>query len=325
MIVDCAVYDDGRRQSRERLPLEEAYRAGAADDARFVWIGLHEPSPEEFDAVAREFELHELAAEDAVKPHQRPKLEVYDDTVFLVLKTVSYEEEDSQVETGQVMLFVGPGFLITIRHGPYADLHPVREEVERRPELLRCGVGAVVYAILDRVVDHYAPVVDAVDEDIEEVENEVFSDTRTNPTERIYKLQREVLELHRATAPLVDPLDRITRGEFGFVSDELASYFRDVYDHVVRADEQVESFRDLLHGMLEANMAQISVRQNDDMRKISAWVAIIAVPTAVAGIYGMNFEHMPELRWKFGYPLSLLAMLVACTVLYRAFKRAGWL
>jgi magnesium transporter len=324
VIVDCAVYDDGRRTA-EKLDLHEAYELGRSSDDRFVWIGLHDPDPDEFDSVAREFEIHELAAEDAVRPHQRPKLEVYGDTVFIVLKTVHYEEETEDVETGQVMLFVGKGWVLTVRHGPYAELHPVRERIEQKPDLLRCGPGAVVHAVLDRVVDDYEPVAYAVDQDIEEAENQVFSPDRANPTERIYGLQREVLEMHRAVAPLVDPTRRLARGEFDFVHDDLEHYFTDVHDHVLRTNERVESFRDLLHGVLEANLAQVAVRQNEDMRKISAWVAIIAVPTAVAGIYGMNFEHMPELKLEYGYPAVLLVILVACVSLYAYFKRVGWL
>jgi magnesium transporter len=324
MIVDCAVYEDGKR-TKQVQDLRSAYELGSSGDGRFVWIGLHDPAPDEFDSVAREFELHELAAEDATKPRQRPKLEIYGDTVFIVLRTVNYEEETDQVETGQVMLFVGPGFVITVRHGPYTDLRPVRQWVEERPELLRHGPGAVVHAVIDRVVDEYEPVTYAVDDDLEEVENDVFSADRGAPTERIYVLQREVLELHRAVAPLLEPLRRLSRAEFGFVTEELSHYFADVYDHILRTHERVESFRDLLHGVLEANLAQVSVRQNEDMRKISAWVAILAVPTMIAGIYGMNFEHMPELRWEFGYPAVLLVIAVACTALWRNFKRVGWL
>ena len=324
MIVDCAVYEDGRRQGEE-LELRDAYQACSAPDERFVWIGLHEPSPEEFDSVSREFDLHELAVEDAIKAHQRPKLEVYGDTVFMVLKTAGYDEETETVSIGQIMLFAGAGFVITVRHGDAADLHGVRARMEERPDLLRCGTGAVLHAIVDRVVDHYLPVVAGVDDDIEEVETEVFAPSRSNPTERIYKLQREVLQLHRATAPLIDPLRRLSEGHFGFVHDDLRPYFRDVHDHALRTNEQVEGFRELLHGVLQANLAQVSVRQNDDVRKISAWVAIIAVPTMLAGIYGMNFEHMPELEWTLGYPAVLAVMVSVCGGLYTYFKRSGWL
>ena len=323
MIVDCAVYEDGRRQG-ERLDLRDAYEA-CRTDGSFVWIGLHDPSPAEFDSVAREFDLHELAAEDSTKPHQRPKLEVYDDTLFMVLKTASYDEATETVGIGQIMLFVASSFVITVRHGPQADLRGVRAGIESRQDLLRCGTGAVLHAIVDRVVDDYQPVLTGVDDDIEELESEVFSPERTNPTERIYKLQREVLQLHRATAPLIEPLRRLSEGHFAAVHDELRPYFRDVHDHALRTNDQVEGFRDLLHGVLEANLAQVSVRQNDDVRRISAWVAIIAVPTMLAGIYGMNFEHMPELEWTLGYPAVLVLMLAVCSGLYAYFKRSGWL
>jgi magnesium transporter len=324
VIVDCAVYEDGRRQG-ERLELRDAYESGTSREDRFVWIGLHEPSPDEFDSVAREFDLHELAVEDAIKAHQRPKLEVYEDTVFMVLKTASYDERAETVEIGQIMMFTGPGFVVTVRHGRQADGPAVRARMEERQDLLRCGTGAVLHAIVDRVVDDYVPVMAGLDDDIEEVESDVFAPDRRNPTERIYKLQREVLQMHRATAPLVEPLRRLAEGHFDFVHEDLRPYFRDVHDHAVRANEQVEGFRDLLHGVLEANLAQVSVRQNEDMRKISAWVAILAVPTMIAGIYGMNFEHMPELRWELGYPTVLVVIAVACSSLYVYFKRVGWL
>jgi magnesium transporter len=324
VIVDCAVYEKGER-TVEQLDLRDAYEAGTSQEDRFVWIGLHEPTPDEFGAVAREFDLHELAVEDAIKAHQRPKLEVYEDTLFLVLKTASYDDETESVAIGQIMVFAGQGFVITVRHGDTTDLRTLRRDSERRPELLRSGAGAVLYAVVDRVVDDYAPVIAGVEDDIEEVEEEVFSPGRRNPTERIYKLQREVLELHRATSPLREPLQRLASGALPQIDRDLLNYLRDVYDHVVRADEQVEGFRDMLHGVLQANLAQVSVRQNEDMRRISAWVAIVAVPTMIAGIYGMNFEHIPELEWAFGYPLALGVMLSACVTLYFYFKRSGWL
>jgi magnesium transporter len=223
------------------------------------------------------------------------------------------------------MLFIGDGFVVTVRHREVRELTQVRRNLERQPELLRCGTGAVLHAVVDQVADDYAPVITALDSDIQEVEEEVFSPSGTNPAERIYKLKREVLEFHRAIAPLVEPLDRLSLGRVPFVSEDLVPYFRDVYDHVLRADEQVGEFRDLLTSVLEANLTQVSVRQNEDMRRISAWVAIAAVPTMIAGIYGMNFDHMPELGWSFGYPLMLVVTLSACLGLYRAFRRNGWL
>jgi magnesium transporter len=328
MIVDCAVYEDGERQAGE-LELHEAYEAGCHHNGdghgRFVWIGLKEPTEEEFDSVAREFHLHELAVEDAIKAHQRPKIEVYDGTLFVVLKTAHYHDETETVEIGEILVFVGDGFVVTVRHGTPSELHDVRLRTEKRADLLRCGPGAVLHAIIDRVVDDYEPVLAGIEDDVEEVEADVFSPERSNPTERIYKLKGEVLEMHRATAPLVEPLDKLASGYYEVIHEDIHEYFRDVYDHVLRANETVDGFREMLNGILDANAAQVGVRQNDDMRKISAWVAIAAVPTAIAGIYGMNFKHMPELNWTFGYPVALLLMALICFLLWRNFKRVGWL
>jgi magnesium transporter len=323
VIVDCAVYEGGRRRAGS-VELHDAYDAVRGSEA-WVWIGLHEPGADEFDSVAREFELHELAVEDAIKAHQRPKLEVYGDTIFVVLRTACYIEATEDVELGQIMLFVGPGFIISVRHGAATDLHPVRLRIEERADLLRCGPSAVLHAIVDKVVDDYSPVVAGVSDDVEEVEKEIFSSERSNPTERIFKLKRETVELHRATEPLIEPLERLSRDGFQLVDDTIQPYFRDVADHAKRANEYVEALREILNGILEANLAQVSVRQNDDMRKISAWVAILAVPTSVCAIYGMNFDNMPELHWKLGYPLVLLVILAICVGLHRLFKRAGWL
>jgi magnesium transporter len=320
VIVDCAVYEQGVRRPGE-LELTKASDA-ACQDACFVWIGLFEPNAEEFDAVSREFELHELAVEDAIKAHQRPKLEVYGDTAFIVLKTARYDEATETVEFGEIQLFVSRDFIITVRHGETA-LHDVRLSLEERPDLLAYGPGAVLHAILDRVVDDYLPVMAAIDSDVREVEGEVFSHSRANPAERIYHLKREVLELHDAVAPLDEPLSRLASGER--VHRDIRPYFRDVHDHLLRVVGQVESFRDLLTSVLTANLTQASVRQNEDVRKISAWAAIIAVPTAIAGLYGMNFEHMPELEWTYGYPLVIAIILVICVALYVKFRSVGWL
>jgi magnesium transporter len=323
MIVDCAVYENGVRRPG-KLDLDDAYEAGREPGA-FVWIGLHEPTEEEFESVRKEFNLHDLAVEDAIKAHQRAKLEVYGDSVFVVLKPASYDKDTEELELGEVMLFIGDGFVVSVRHGSLSQLGEVRHRLERNPELLRCGTGAVLHAVLDRVVDDYAPVILALDSDIQEVETLLFSPGGGNPAERIYKLMREVLEFHRGIGPLVDPLDRLAHGKIPFVHEDLTPYFRDVYDHLLRGVDQVSAFRDLLASILDANLTQVSVRQNEDMRKISAWVAIAAVPTMIAGIYGMNFEHMPELKWTFGYPLVLVVIAVACLGLYRAFRRNGWL
>jgi magnesium transporter len=316
-----AVYEKGVRRPGE-VELDQAYES-CRNPGCFAWIGLHEPTAAEFESVRSEFGLHELAVEDAAKGHQRPKLELYDDTLFLVLKTARYVDERDEVELGEILVFVGEGFIITVRHGE-TELHDVRLRLERRGDLLQHGPVAALHAIVDRVVDDYAPVIAGLSHDIGEVEAEVFSDALGNPAERIYTLKREVLELYGAVTPLVDPIERLERGD-GLVPEELRPYFRDVKDHLIRSIREIEGFRELLTTVLSANLTRVSVRQNEDVRKISAWAAIVAVPTLITGIYGMNFEHMPELGWTFGYPLALAVMAVVCFVLYRNFKRAGWL
>jgi magnesium transporter len=322
MIVDCAVYEDGCRREGD-LPLAEAGDA-AQHEGSFVWIGVYEPSQDEFDAVRREFGLHELAVEDAVEAHQRPKVELYGDTLLVVLKTVRHVGAREDLETGEILLFVNRDFVVTVRHGQ-AALHDVRLQVEKRPDLLRYGTGAVLYAIVDRIVDDYEPVVEAVEADIQAVEHEVFSPDRSNPAERIYTLEREVLDLHRAIAPLSLAIDKLARAHQDILHPELRTYFRDVHDHLLRVSGRIDGFRDLLSSALQANLTQAAVRQNEDMRKISAWVAILAVPTGVAAIYGMNFNFMPELEWRYGYPVVLLSIVLVCIVLYWRFRRAGWL
>ena len=322
MIVNCAAYEDGLRCDGD-LALDDAGDAARGDGA-FVWLGVLEPSAEEFESIAHEFDLHELAVDDAIKAHQRPKVELYGDTLFVVVKTAHYVDSEEVIEVGELMLFVNPRFIVTVRHGE-GDLGAVRERIERRPDLLQHGTGMVLYAILDHVVDGYEVAAQGVDVDIQQVERQVFSNGGDNPAERIYKLEREVLDFHAAVAPLSDAVDEIARGHFEVVPDDLREYFRDVHDHLRRASGRIAGFRELLGSALHANLTQVSVRQNEDIRKISAWVAIIAVPTMIAGIYGMNFEHMPELKWRFGYPVVLVVILVACTLLYRRFKRAGWL
>jgi magnesium transporter len=324
VIVDCAVYEDGRRRDGA-LRLEDAFEA-AHEDGAFVWIGLHEPGESELDSVAREFDLHELAVEDALKAHQRPKLEVYGHTLFLVLKPVRYHDEYDEIELGEILLFVGDGFIVSVRHGEASGLAEVRRAIESEPARLRHGPDAILHAIIDRVVDDYLPVAQALEEDIEEVEADVFSpDQRSNPAERIFKLKREVLEFSHAAIPLGEALDALTEGGLPQIDGSMASYFRDVHDHLTRIVEQIEGQRELLTNILTANLTQVGVRQNEDMRKISAWVAIVAVPTMIAGIYGMNFDFMPELHSPFGYPGALTLMVIACLLLYRRFRRVGWL
>jgi magnesium transporter len=323
MIVDCAVYEDGRR--RNGAPLVHEAMEACREPGAFTWIGLYEPTEEEFDSIRREFDLHELAVEDAIHAHQRPKLEVYGDMVFIVLKTARYVDPEEVVRLGEILIFLGEDYIITVRHGEASELKDVRHSLERDPELLAHGPGAVLHAIVDKVVDDYGPAIAGLGNDIDEIENTVFSGERANPAERIYKLKREVLEFSHAAGPLVDPVDRLSKGYYEVIHPEVRTYFRDVNDHLIRAHEQLENFRDLLTAVLSANLAQVTVRQNEDVRRITAIVAILAVPTAIAGLYGMNFEHMPELEWTFGYPLVLVVMATVCFTLYRYFKRVGWL
>ncbi|WP_310435337.1 magnesium/cobalt transporter CorA [Streptomyces sp. 3330] len=331
MIVDCAVYRDGRRtEGPEDFSdaLAEARAAGG-----FVWIGLHEPTEKEFDHVTQEFGLHPLAVEDALKAHQRPKLEIYDDSLFLVFKPVVYEQESDAVSSGEVMVFLGDGFVVSVRHGEGSPLAAVRRRIEHEPELLAKGPTAVVYAIADATVDHYLDVATELQTDLEELEAEVFSPDgggSRHTASRIYRFKRQILEFRRATGPLAPPLSRLARTSASapgvpFIDDRARPFFRDVNDHLMRVNESVEGLDRLVTDILSAHLAQMSVRQNDDMRKISAWAAMAAVPTMIAGIYGMNFEHMPELRWVWSYPAVIALMAVLEVLLYRLFKHRGWL
>ena len=322
MILDCAVYDGGRRT--DDVPLDQVSEACRRPGA-FTWIGLYEPTAEEFDSIQREFELHELAVEDAIHAHQRPKLELYGEMALLVLKTARYVDPDEVVQLGEILIFLGDSYVITVRHGEGSSLGELRDRLESDPELLRRGPGAVLHAIVDQVVDDYGPAIAGLEHDVDEVEDQVFTPAERNPAERIYKLKREVLEFLRAAAPLEGPLESVAEGRSPHVDPESRTYFRDVADHAVRAKDRLEALSDLLTSILDANLAQVSVRQNEDMRKISAWVAIAVVPTMIAGIYGMNFEHMPELDWTFGYPAVLALMVAACSTLYWRLRRAGWL
>lgn len=327
MIVDCAIYREGRRT---KGPADVAAALAEARDSgdAFVWIGLHEATEQEFDDVAEEFGLHPLAVEDALNAHQRPKLEVYDDSLFVVLKPIVYDEATDSISSGEVMLFIGDSFVVTVRHGVGAPLAAVRRRLEADPEVLRHGPTAVLYAVSDAVVDHYIDVAAELHLDLEALEAEVFDprggDTR-NTAARIYAFKRQVLEFRRATIPLAVPMTRLTGAGVPFVDEESRPFFRDVNDHLTRANEGVEGLERLVSDVLSAHLAQTGVRQNDDMRKISAWAAMAAVPTMVAGVYGMNFAHMWELRQTWGYPVVLVFMLSAVYGLYRLFKSRGWL
>ncbi|SDY70026.1 magnesium transporter [Modestobacter sp. DSM 44400] len=327
-VVDCAVYVNGRRQGQ--VPRGDALRVATERDG-FVWLGLHEPTEAEFESIAVGYGLHPLAVEDAVYAHQRPKLDSYGDSIFMVLKTARYVEHDQLtstsevVSTGEVMVFLGPHYVITVRHGEHGGLKDLRASLENQPDLLCRGPAAVLYAVADLVVDHFVEVASAVEEDVDELEVSVFSPERTDDIGRIYQLKRELMQLRRAVSPLDIPLNTLAERQVDIVPDEMRSYFRDVQDHSLRVRDQIASLDELLTSILQSSLARTSLADNEDMRKISAWAGIIAVPTAIAGIYGMNFEHMPELKTTWGYPVVLLVMLLACTLLYRGFKRSDWL
>lgn len=331
-LVDGAVYLDGvRRPGRcDPAEIDAVRRAGEG----FVWLGLHDPDAVELTELAERYELHELAVEDALHAaHQRPKLDRYEDTLFAVLKTVRYVHPDSPatdvevVETGEISVFVGRDFVITVRRGEPGGLQGLRRTLERDPERLALGPSAVLHAIMDRIVDDYLGVASSMQLDVDAVETAVFGGPgrSSRDAERIYVLKREVLELRRAVGPLAAPLRTLAERPVRLVHPEIREYFRDVEDHLARVTEQIGAFDELLTTIIQANLAQVTVEQNEDMRRISAWVAILAIPTAVAGLYGMNFTHMPELAWKYGYPMTLLLIASACLVLYRGFRRNGWL
>ncbi|WP_330456858.1 magnesium/cobalt transporter CorA [Streptomyces sp. NBC_00820] len=331
MIFDCAIYREGHRSGTSEDPAKALAEARASDDA-FVWIALHDPAPDEFDHVRKVFGLHPLAVEDALKAHQRPKLEVYDDSLFMVIKPVFYEHVSDTVSTGEVMVFLGDSFVVTVRHGEASPLPEVRRRLEADPERLRHGPTAVLHTVADATVDAYLEVATELGTDLEELEAEVFSPSDAgsrNTASRIYMFKRQVLEFRRATVPLTVPLTRLAGGTGGpavpFVDEGARPFFRDVNDHLTRVNETVENLDRLVSDILSAHLAQMGVRQNDDMRRISAWAALAAVPTLLAGIYGMNFTHMPELRFYWSYPVVLGVMIVLDVLLYRGFRRRGWL
>jgi magnesium transporter len=324
VIVDKAIYQAGRRRDIEG-DISDAFDAARADECDcFVWIGLHEPTAEEFGLIEEELKLHPLAVEDAVDAHQRPKLERYDDTVFVVLKTLDYHDATSDIEVGEIMLFLGADFVVSVRHGAANPLAPVRKRLEADPTMLAFGPAAVLYAVCDEVVDRYGVAAHEVEVDIIELERAVFNPHAEDVTEDIYFLKREVLEFRNAEGPLIPVLEEIVKGRVAQV-DGTREYFRDVLDHLLRVDGQVDAHNELLTSALTAHLALLGKQQNEDVRKISSWAAIIAIPTMIAGFYGMNFDYMPELRWLFGYPITMAVMIVACAVVYYKLRKSGWL
>jgi magnesium transporter len=325
VIVDNALYHEG-----VRVPLDDGdpslgharVPCGRGD---FQWVGIHDPTEEELRQIARTFDLHPLAVEDAGDSHQRPKVERYGDTLFLVLKTLWYVDEQDAVETGEINLFLGRDFVVTVRHGQGIDLSTARRDLEQRAQVLEHGPMAVMYAICDRVVDEYEKVGASLEIDVDEVEESVFSPARTDDSVRIYTLKREIAEVRRAVMPLREPMRRFASAELSGIDEQTATYFRDVSDHLHRVSEVVDNLDVLLSTAFDAHLARISVQQNEDMRKISAGAALIVVPTLIAGIYGMNFDHMPELHWTYGYPFAIALMVSVSAVLLWFFKKSGWL
>ena len=337
-VINAALYRDGRRVSTHDT-LADTFQQLRATPDTLAWIGLHRPTPAELITLASEFDLHQLAVEDALEAHQRPKLERYGGTLFVVLRAARYLDDAEEVDFGELHVFVGRDFVITVRHGGAPDLSAVRRRMEDAPELLKRGPEAVLYAILDAVVDDYAPVVSGVQNDIDEIETEVFGgDPRVS--RRIYELSREVVEFQRATRPLNGMLENLTAGfEKYAIDEELRRYLRDVADHALHTTERVDGFRQALQDILTVNatlvnqqqnaemraLAEAGFEQNEEIKKISSWAAILFAPTLVGTIYGMNFDHMPELHWGLGYPFAIILMAVVCTSLYVIFKRRDWL
>ncbi|GAA4265633.1 magnesium/cobalt transporter CorA [Frondihabitans peucedani] len=330
-LIDNGVYVAGTRIENPRS-LDETYRLMHDNDG-MGWIGLYRPSPDEIRSVAHEFELHPLAIEDALLGHQRAKLERYDEILFAVLRPARYVDAEEVVEFGELHIFLGPEFVVTIRHAESPDLMKVRQRMEAAPELLAQGPEAVLYAILDQVVDEYEPVIAGLENDIDEIENDLFSEESTGLSERIYNLSREVINFQRAVVPLVKMLDGLQKGSEKYGVDlELQRSLRDVLDHTLLIVERVASFRAILDNALTVHATIVtrrqtdqSIQQNEEVKKISSWAAILFTPTLIASIYGMNFTHMPELKWEFGYPFAILLMIAAGFGLYWVFRKRRWL
>jgi len=328
-IVDCAAYLDGVRVPGWHDPVQAIERI-RAEGRGYVWIGLHEPDADEMTVIADLFGLHELAVEDAVQAYQRPKLDRYDSYLFVVLKTVCYVEHTAGsaveiVQNGEIMMFLGADFIITVRHGAHSQLTGVRAGLESDPEQLAIGPASVMHAVADRVVDEYLAVVEQVEDDIDEMENSVFTTEKSVDIEQIYLLKREIMGLRRAVTPLTPALRALSGTPHPLVPAEIREYFRDVEDHLSVVTERVANFDEMLTTLVSAALAEVTTRQNEDMRKISAWAAIALVPTAIAGIYGMNFENMPELSWTYGYPMAIAFIVGLCVLLFMLLRRRGWL
>jgi magnesium transporter len=321
MVIDCAEYHEGCRVAR--LDLEHISEVLKRPN-RFVWVGLHEPNEEMLKVMQKEFGLHELAIEDALRAHQRPKIETYGDTLFIVLRTI--QMKDKRVDLGETHFFVGSNFIVSVRHGSSIGYVDVRARCESAPHLLRKGPGFALYAVMDAIVDQYFPVIDVLEDDLTAIEEKIFHEKyRRDTTAKIYRLKRQLLDVKRAVSPLIDICNRLMRFDLKMIDEETRPYFRDVYDHAIRINEVVDSSRELLSAALEANLSMISISQSEVSKRFAGWAALIGIPTMVAGIYGMNFRFMPELNWPWGYPLVIVSTFAVCLVLYFRFKKAGWI
>ncbi|MCB9378317.1 MAG: magnesium/cobalt transporter CorA [Holophagales bacterium] len=322
-IVNSIAYKDGRRVATVEI---EEIPAALADPGVFAWVGLYEPDEELLERVQNVLGLHDLAIEDAHQAHQRPKLERYGDSLFLVLRTARFDDSGERIEFGETHVFVGARYFVTVRHGSYRSHLGVRARCEAEPDALALGPACVLHSLLDFVVDQYFPILEELEDRFESIEEDVFdghSERRT--TERLYELRSDLVSLRRAISPLVEITGRLERFESALVPEGIRVYLRDVHDHALRIHEMLEGLRELSISALEAHLSLLSISQSEDTRKLAAWAAIIAVPTMLAGIYGMNFHQMPELDWRFGYPAVLALMGGACGLLYRQFKKIGWL
>ena len=321
-IINCAAYSNGIRISDVELHnVHEVLKT----TEQFVWIGLHEPSEEVLSRVQVEFGLHDLAVEDAHNAHQRPKVELYGDSVFVVLRTAQINKEH-HTEFGETHFFVGPNFIVTVRHGSGVSYADVRSRCESTPHLLRKGQGFVLYSVMDFIVDQFYPVVHDMELELQALEDKIFKEKPSRETtEQIYQLKRDLLEIRRAVSPLVDICNRLMRFDIKSISVDTQPYFRDIYDHVIRINEMVDNTRELLNTALEANFSLISISQNDTSKKFAGWAAIIAVPTMVAGFWGMNFKSMPETDWEYGFHAVIAATVIICLLLYYLFRRSNWL
>jgi magnesium transporter len=320
-VVDAAAYAGGVRKAD--LTIDQLHGALTRDDG-FVWVGLYEPDQALLREIQRQCGLHDLAVEDAYKAHQRPKLEHYEDSLFVVLRTV-HVSPSNRLEFGETHVFVGRNYVVTVRHGSLRSHVGLRHRCESTPQLLAKGPGYVLYALMDFVVDQYMPVVQRLESDVEALEEQVLGGSGDDVIARIYGLKRDALALRRAVSPLVDVCNRLMRFDLPFIPEPTRPYFRDVYDHVIRLNEAIDVQRELLTTALEAHLSQVTVAQNEHMKRITAWAAMIAVPTMIAGVYGMNFKNMPELAWTYGYYATLAVMGLACLGLYLGFRRHGWL